>query len=201
MSDVAESWSEFHKRSLGKPSRELLRRTLGCFALEQRAPGVAVDLGCGSGADTLELLQRGWTVHAVDAEPTGLDLLRQAVPPEAQARLHTHLQRFEEFEFPPCDLVWAGYALPFCPMDAWPLLLRRIVAALEPGGRFAGDLFGPKHAFADSGEVFVINEHEARRALVAFEIEAFDVENGYRPSGGELTRWHAFGFAARKRAA
>jgi len=30
------------------------------------------------------------------------------------------------------------------------------------------------------------------------QVEAFDVEDGHRPSGGRIARWHAFGFACRK---
>ena len=33
---------------------------------------LAVDLGCGEGTDALALLDRGWSVLAVDIEPAGL---------------------------------------------------------------------------------------------------------------------------------
>ena len=56
MSDPAapspQAWDDFVRSSRLRPSRELLRRTLGAFALAGQAPGVAVDLGCGSGPDT-----------------------------------------------------------------------------------------------------------------------------------------------------
>nr|WP_312508672.1 class I SAM-dependent methyltransferase [Pseudomonas luteola] len=37
--------------------------------------GVALDLGCGTGRDTLELLARGWDVIAVDAQAEALERL------------------------------------------------------------------------------------------------------------------------------
>ena len=195
------SWNGFHKAALGRPPRELLVRTLNFFVVEGRAPGVAVDLGCGSGPDTLELLRRGWRVHAVDAEASGLTMLRDTAPPEAQARLFTHAARFESFEFPPCDLVWAGFALPFCPADEFAALLRRVASALTVGGRMAGDIFGDRHAWSAEPDVLTLTEQQARSALDHLTIEAFDIEDGYRVSGGDVTRWHAFGFAARKAAA
>src|SRR5207253_5787617 len=73
-------WTDFHRAALQRPPRELLRRTLGCLELEGFPPDVAVDLGCGSGADSLEMLKRGWTVHAVDADAGGTAMLRDAVP-------------------------------------------------------------------------------------------------------------------------
>ena len=92
---------------------KLLIRTLDFFEVERRAPGVAVDLGCGSGPDTVALLESGWHVHAVDAEASGLQMLRESIRPEQ-----------------------------------------------------------------------------------ALHIETFDIEDGHRVSGTEVTRWHAFAFAA-----
>lgn len=191
-------WAGFHKAALARPARELLRRTLGCFQVEQRPPGVAVDVGCGSGPDSFEMLQRGWTVHALDADAAALQMLEQAVPAEWRARLHLHAQRLEDFDFPACDLIWSSWTLPFCPREAWPAFWQRALAALNPGGRIAGDLFGDQHAFASEPDVMLVSEGEARAALQSLQLEAFDIENGYRPSGGQITRWHAFGFAARK---
>lgn len=196
--DNPGDWEAFHQATRGRPPRELLTRTLNFFAVEARAAGVAVDLGCGSGPDARELLRRGWEVHAVDAEASGLELLRQSVPPEAGARLHTHAARFEDFDLPPCDLVWAGYALPFTSPEGWPSLLERVWAALRPGGRFAGDLFGDRHAWAQEEGVLTRSVEQARSELSRFQIEAFDVEDGWRVSGNEITRWHAFGFAVCK---
>lgn len=197
-SDAEQTWADFHKAALRRPPRELLTRTLNFFAVEGRKPGVAIDLGCGSGPDAIELLRRGWTVHAVDAEAQGLAMLRDATPPEAQDRIFTYAARLEDFEFPPCDLIWASFALPFCPADEFSGLLGRASAALEPGGRIAGDIFGDKHAWSEEPKVLTLSEERARSELARLTIEAFDIEDGYRVSGGEVTRWHSFGFAARK---
>jgi tellurite methyltransferase len=191
-------WDRFVRSNRLRPPRELLRRTLGAFALEGRAPGIAVDLGCGSGPDTVELLRAGWTVHAVDTNALGLQLLREGAPADAAARLHTHHQPLQDVELPACDLVWSSWALPYCPAERWPALLGRIVAALNPGGRLAGDLFGPRHAWAGEDGMFTIAEDTLRQQLPPLVVEAFDIEDGWRPSAGEMTRWHAFGISARK---
>lgn len=197
--DTADGeWTAFNRAALGRPPRELLRRALGLAALTGTSSGVAVDLGCGSGGDALELLRQGWTVHAVDADGPSLRLLAQRVPAEARARLHLHEAAFQDFVLPRCDLVWAGFSLPFCPAAAWPALWQRIVEALAPGGRFAGDLFGERHAFGVHDDVMLLGEARVRGLLATLDLEAFDIEDGVRPSGGRVTRWHAFGIIARK---
>ncbi len=124
-------------------------------------------------------------------------MLRSQLPLDARTRLQTHEARFEDFEFPACDLVWSGWSLPYCPADRWPALLGRIAHALRPNGRFAGDLFGDSHAWAAEPGVFTLSEAALRAQLEGLVIEAFDIEDGIRPSGGGLTRWHAFGIAVR----
>lgn len=201
MPDEPIDWSAFHRQALARPPRELLRRTLGFFAVEGRLPGIAIDLGCGSGADSLELLRRGWTVHAVDSSAPALQLLQSTTDPAWRSRLHLHAEPFERWTFPDADLVWASYSLPFCPAPAWPGLWARALAALRPGGRIAGDLFGVRHGFGDEGGVLLLTETDARALLHGLDLEAFDIEDGRRPSSGTIVRWHAFGFAAHKPAA
>jgi tellurite methyltransferase len=198
MPDEQSDWSAFNRAALSRPCRELLRRTLGCISIEGRSPGIAVDLGCGSGTDSLELLRRGWVVHAVDSSSDSLEMLQKSAGSELGSQLHLHEQPYEQFTFPECDLIWAGYSLPFCDPQTWPTLWQRTLSALRPGGRIAGDLFGVKHAFGSEGDVLLFTESDGRALLAGLEVEAFDVEDGFRPSGGEITRWHAFGFAARK---
>lgn len=191
-------WTGFNRGAIGRPPRELLRRAIGLAALTGTRAGVAVDLGCGSGADTLELLREGWTVHAVDADGPSLRLLAQQVPAGTRVRLHLHQAAFQDFALPRCDLVWAGFSLPFCPAAAWPALWDAITAALRPGGRFAGDLFGDRHAFGVHDDVMLLTEARVRALLSSLDVEAFDIEDGVRPSGGQVTRWHAFGVIARQ---
>lgn len=52
----------------------------GLLAREEGGPpphGAALDLGCGTGAHSLELAQRGWTVTGVDVVPAALRTARQ----------------------------------------------------------------------------------------------------------------------------
>ena len=130
-------------------------------------------------------------------------MLEATVPAELKGKLFTHALKFEDFQFPLCSLIWAGYSLPFCPSGQWLHFWERICAALDAGGRMSGDIFGDKHAFASETDVMTISEADLRELIRGKNllIEAFDIENGVRPSGGEITRWHAFGITVRRPAA
>ena len=198
MAQAAFDWTEFHKMSMGRPPRELLRRTIGCFDEEKRSPGVAVDLGCGAGVETMELIRRGWHVHAVDSSSRGIELLEGMLPSGARPQFTPHVANFETFDFPDCDLVWAGYSWPYCTRGGWQPLWQRMTAATRPGGRIAGDCFGEKHAWAGEPEIHTVKEQDLRLTLAGLILEAFDIEDGVRPTGDGITRWHAFGIAVRK---
>ena len=93
-------WDAFYGAVEGRTLRPLLVDALAFLptvGLESRAC-VAVDLGCGDGKETLELLRRGWTVLAVDGAPEGIARLEASVPPSDRGRLTTRVTRFADLE-------------------------------------------------------------------------------------------------------
>src|SRR2546423_1343996 len=80
-------------------------------------PGLAVDLGAGTGRDSAELLRRGWRVIAIDREQQAVDRLSAiAAPP----RLELRLARFEDAQWPAGGPVKAGFPPPVCPAPGFP---------------------------------------------------------------------------------
>lgn len=99
------------------------------------APGRALDLGCGEGADACWLAEHGWTVVAVDISDTALE--RAAVAAESRGlgdRItfvqHDLSEGFPEGTF---DLISAQFLHSMIPFDR-PRVLRRAVGAVRPGG-------------------------------------------------------------------
>jgi len=182
--------------------RPTLLRALDAFAAEPvpRAR-FALDLGCGSGRDTVELLRRGWRVLAVDSESAAIDGLRARPESAAHAaELETMVARFEAIDLPPADLVNSSFALPLCPPDAFPFLWARICRCLSAGGRFAGQFYGPKDDWAQRTPPITIHGRAEVEALFrGFTIEwLHEEESDAITPRGRPKHWHIFHAVARK---
>lgn len=190
-------FSAYHAATRDGAPRKTLLAALDAFGDEA---GYALDLGCGTGRDTVEMLRRGWRVLAVDAEAEAIDALRAR--PEAAAAgapLETAVARFEAIALPPCDLVNSSFALPLCGPREFPALWERIRAALRPGGRIACQLFGPRDSFAGRADPPAIHDRASVDTLLSgFAVEMLEEEetDSVTPRG-TAKHWHIFHIVAR----
>lgn len=210
---TVRDWPGYFDLMVGKPARETLVAALASFAKEDSracganagsdaaAPRFAVDLGCGEGRDTLELLTRGWRVLAIDGHPRSFELLEPRVRSADREQLQTKVAAFRDATWPTgVDLFNSSFALPFCEPRDWDALWKRIVASIRPGGRFAGQLFGDRDGWASLPD----RTHHARAELDGlfrqFVIEELREEE--RPDtnhDGQPKPWHVYHIVARKR--
>ncbi|KAM3094992.1 class I SAM-dependent methyltransferase [Phormidesmis sp. 146-12] len=195
-------WTLYYQAVEGGSPRETLLKALARFDTERLldCPMLqAVDLGCGDGRDTVELLHRGWQVLAIDAEQAAFDRLLNR--PIQQDHLQTQLMRFEALTLPAAvDLINASFCLPFCPPANFSDLWQTIVTSLKPQGRFCGQLFGDR----DSWAVYPHRSHHTRPQvevlLQPFEIEWFEEEERDGITAiGEEKHWHIFHIVAQKK--
>jgi SAM-dependent methyltransferase len=196
-------WHGYFRALAHLGPRDTLLHALRAFDAEPSsdAPRFAIDLGCGDGRDTAELLRRGWRVLALDASEEGLDRLRRRADLVHPERLETRLARFEDLTLPECDLLVASFSLPFCPPACFPRLWAQVRAAIRPGGRFAGQLFGDQDDWASLPDRTHHTPDQARALFEGFDLERFDEER--RASSVDPVnhpkRWHVYHIVARKR--
>ncbi|MGF1517368.1 MAG: class I SAM-dependent methyltransferase [Nodosilinea sp.] len=194
-------WMQYYQAVEGRPPRPTLVKALEYHDLAADVlPKFAVDLGCGDGRDTVELLNRGWRVLAIDGEAEAIARLRQRSDC-ARTYLETRVQRFETLTLPPdISLVNASFCLPFCPPEQFPDLWDEIVATLARGGRFCGQLFGDQDSWAIYSDMNHHSRDQVNQLLAPFEVEWLEEENhSGKTALGEEKHWHIFNIVARKR--
>jgi tellurite methyltransferase len=195
----SEHWSEYYAVTVERPAWQTVRTAIGLFAGEADGPRFAVDLGCGAGRDTRELLRAGWQVLAIDREPAAKAAIERATEPELRAHLRILIEDLAVVAIPPCDLINASLSLPFLEPDAFDAVWGRIVAALAPGGRFAAMIFGDHDESATDPTMTCRPPDAIRASLPGFEIEYWSVEEDDRPTAlGEPHHFHLIELVARK---
>jgi tellurite methyltransferase len=198
----SEYWTDYYAVTFERPAWRTVRLAIDLFRADER-PGLptlfAVDLGCGAGRDTRELLRAGWRVLAVDREPAARAALESAVEPDLRPRLQIYVEDLATVAIPVCDLVNASLCLPFLAPDGYRRAWERIVASLPPGGRFAAMLFGDHDESASDPTMTCLAPDRVRGDLAGFEIEHWSVEEDDRPTAlGEPHHFHLVEFVARK---
>lgn len=202
INDVApRKWSNYYKAVANRPPRETLVTALTNFERDilQAESKIAIDLGCGDGRDTVELLRRGWNVTAIDGEQEAITRLLQRSDIDTKF-LQTRIDQFENIELPlKADLINASFSLPFCNPNNFPDLWHKIISSLIPGSRFSGHLFGNKDSWAANS---TINHHtmsDVQLLLQPFQIELLkEEEHPGKTALGNEKYWHLFHIVARK---
>lgn len=131
---AADFWDERYRSSTrlwsGQPNPQLVDRLTGVD------PGLALDVGCGEGADAIWLAGQGWTVTGVDVSQVALDRAA-AHADEAGLGARTRWQQADVLTWQPSaqayDLVTASFLhLPSAVRDD---VHRRLAGAVRTGGR------------------------------------------------------------------
>jgi trans-aconitate methyltransferase len=85
---AAEDWEDYYAAIEGRSVRPLLLEAIARIPPPEPGyrPLQAVDLGCGDGTETRELLARGWTVLAIDRSPQAIARVHASVPADDRTR-------------------------------------------------------------------------------------------------------------------
>ena len=96
------------------------------------APGASIlELGCGAGGDTAEMLARGFDVHPTDGSPEMAAVASKRLGRTIETLLFHELDEVEAY-----DGVWANACLLHVPRDELAGILGLIWRALKPEGVF-----------------------------------------------------------------
>jgi SAM-dependent methyltransferase len=184
------------------PSK-LLLKALGLIDSDQALSprpdaALAVDLGCGNGKDTAELLRRNWRVLAIDFSQVGIDtLLARPEASQHKDRLETRVASFSATSWSNATLVSALLSLPYGPPETFDSVWQAVVSSLVPGGYFVGQLFGPDH-YKGMNHVVRRSKSEVDVMLAGLEVLHLEEISQVTEHAGEKTYYHFFEIIARK---
>ena len=182
---------------------KLLLKTLNLISADQalasRAiPSLAVDLGCGTGKDTAELLRQNWRVLAIDFSQEGVDaLLKRPEATTYKDHLETRVSGFGDTTWSSATLVAALLSLPYGPADTFDAVWQTVVSSLVPGGYFAGQLFGPDH-YKGMNHIVRRSRAEVDTMLASLQVLHLEEISQVVEHEGESTHYHYFDIIARK---
>jgi len=139
-------WDAYFQKKLNDTPREFVVNSLK--SIPNPTPNAtAIDFGAGVGHETLLLLQKRYTVLAIDNQKSALKILlnRTDIKP-----YHNHIKTYESsFEklnlknTPKSDIVIASFALPFCNSRKFNQFWHQVRENIKPGGYFIGNTFDP----------------------------------------------------------
>ncbi len=137
------------------------------------APGRALDLGCGEGADAIWLAERGWSVTGVDFSAVALE---RAARESAARRLHVRWVEADLRRYAPpaaaFDLIVVLY-IHMPPRERTPFLADA-VSGLAPGGRIlvvGHDRENPPEAHGPRQREILYTPEEIARELPGLHVE------------------------------
>lgn len=195
-------WTIYYKVVPNDKPKETLLKALELFEekFDEASDKTAIDLGCGHGPDTLELLKRGWTVTAIDNQKEGLEIIKGLILPEWSERLQLQRSGFEGLKLNKVPFINASLCLPFCKPEFFKDLWDEIVNSIQSGGRFAGHLFGVHDSWAVYENMTFHTQSDMDKMFERFDIEYFnEFEQDGFAAGGYPKHWHLYEIVARKK--
>jgi SAM-dependent methyltransferase len=168
-------------------------------------PKVAVDCGCGAGADIDYLLANDFKVYGFDIEDESISRCEARFENNENVVLSS--ASFISYDYPKASLVVADASLFFCPKADFDDVWRSIFECLYPEGVFCGSFLGAEDSMAGPAydksafwpDVSVFDATEVKAFFEGFEICRFTEHktSGITPQGTPHD-WHIYSVVAKK---
>ena len=200
-----EKWTEYRRRTKEKlPKKPLVK------LLDKLEPGKAIELGPGSGIDTLYLLEKGWQVLGVDSASGTEDDIRSLISTkneEALANFSFINQSFEklELEKEEYDLLVGFNSVFFCSPEKFNDFFETLTGSIKPQGYLLINLLGKKDDWNKTGSRYktFLEKEEILELLKGFEIDENTIKEREFDSKTTISKiqkhWHTFFICAKKK--
>lgn len=188
-------WENFHRITNNKPPR----KNIVHFISKYNITGNAIDLGCGSGSDTIFLIKNNWNVLAIDSSNVE-ERIRSKLSDNEQEKLKFEVQKFEKLKLSKCDLLIANNSLPFCDKNYFHKMWEEICLNIKSNGYFVGNFFGLNDEWNTKNDRRTFfSKEEIIKLFSDFEIlEMQEIEKDKSTAEGQMKHWHTIEIIAKK---
>lgn len=188
-------WESFHRITDNKPPRKNIIHFISKYSII----GNAIDLGCGSGNDTIFLIKNNWNVLAIDSSDVE-KRIRSKLSDREQEKLKFEVQRFERLKLSKCDLLISNNSLPFCDKNYFHQMWAEICLNIKNDGYFVGNFFGINDEWnTKNNKITFFSKDEVIKLFCDFEIlKIQEIEKDRPTAEGKMKHWHTFEIIAKK---
>ena len=186
-----KDWTNYQNKTYGDDACKLIIDFLDKYKVDS-----AIDLGCGSGNETVYMVKNGIKVLAIDRQLNQDFILNRLSDSEKQL-ISFKESSFEDVELPKTKLLTAFFSIPFCNPNNFDELWTKIYNSIEDNGYFVGQLFGDRDAWnvVDSINTFPIDK--VKEYLKNYNIIKLEEVEYVRESDNK--KWHFYDILAQKK--
>ncbi len=187
-----KDWTNYQNKTYGDDACKLIIDFLDKYKVDS-----AIDLGCGSGNETVYMIKNGIKVLAIDRQ-LNQDFILNRLSDNEKKMISFKESSFEDVELPRTNLLTAFFSIPFCNPNNFDELWTKIYNSIEDDGYFVGQLFGDRDAWnvVDSINTFPIDK--VKEYLKKFKIIKLEEVEYVRESDNK--KWHFYDIIAQKKA-
>ena len=162
--------------------------------------GVALDLGCGSGRDSIELLKNGWKVISIDSTNTE-DFIKNKLADNEIENFKFIQGKFENINLEKNDLTIAYFSLQFCEKSKFQDLWKNIENSIKKNGFFMGNFLGNNDSWKRLKKPLIFfSKEEVLELFKDFKIIKFEeIERDGKTGLGIMKHWHIYNVIAKKK--
>ena len=186
-----KDWTNYQNKTYGDDACKLIIDFLNKYKVDS-----AIDLGCGSGNETVYMVKNGIKVLAIDRQLNQDFILNRLSDSEKQL-ISFKESSFEDVELPKTKLLTAFFSIPFCNPNNFNELWTKIYNSIEDNGYFVGQLFGDRDAWNVVESINTFSIDKVKEYLKNYNIIKLEEIEYVRESDNK--KWHFYDIIAQKK--
>lgn len=186
-----KDWTNYQNETYGDDVCKLLIEFLDNYKIDN-----AIDLGCGSGNETVYMIKNGIKVLAIDRQ-LNQDFILNRLSDNEKKMISFKESSFEDVELPKTKLLTAFFSIPFCNPNNFDELWTKIYNSIEDNGYFVGQLFGDRDAWNVVESINTFSIDKVKEYLKNYNIIKLEEIEYVRESDNK--KWHFYDIIAQKK--